>query len=175
MDQHKKIVYKETQRLRQWWVWLLVLGVAIIFWYVFIKQVLLGIEVGDQPVSNPMAIFTWILFGIIPVLFFGTMKYTIEVYNDGVYIQFFPFHWRKRIFLFKDILKAESIPYRISDFGGLGIRLNMVGEIAYNLNGKKAIRLKLKEQTVVIGTNNPKMLKNTLHAYIDFAKGNKRD
>lgn len=60
-------------------------------------------------------------------------------------------------FLFKDICHYESITYNpIKRFGGCGFRLNFVNEIAYSMNGKKGIKLKLKDKTVVvIGTQKP--------------------
>lgn len=38
----------------------------------------------------------------------------------------------------------------------------MKGETAYNMNGKKGIELKLKYETVVIGTQNPDEFKDAL-------------
>ncbi len=87
------------------------------------------------------------------------LKLVIEVRDDRLYIRFMPFHIEYRKFLYKDIKQYEPIIYSpIKRFGGWGIRMNLQGETAYNLNGKQALELKLRNQTVVIGTQKPEEL-----------------
>lgn len=65
--------------------------------------------------------------------------------------------------MFKDIKHYESIIYSpLKRFGGWGIRINLNGETAYNMNGKQGLELKLRNQTVVIGTQNPNEIKKAM-------------
>lgn len=162
------MLYREVQRPRQWWLWGLIIFVSAIFWYIFIKQIFFGIQVGDNPAPDGMVIVIWFVFGVMPPLVATWfLKLIIEIHHDGIYIRFIPFHFRKRKFLFKDLNNFESIAYSIFDFGGLGIRINFDGEIAYNLNGKQAVKLKLVNKTVIIGTEKPVEFKKVLNSLID--------
>lgn len=80
------------------------------------------------------------------------LKLIIEVRTDGIYVRFMPFHLHYRRFLYEDIVSYEPIDYSSTDFGGWGIRVNLKGETAYTMRGKQGVKLKLKSDTVVIGT-----------------------
>lgn len=162
-------LFHETQRFRHFLVWLLILFVALYMWYEFIQQIIFGKTIGSNPTPAAITIVFWVLFGIIfPVFMLGILKLKTEVRNDGIYIRFFPLHLRYKKFLFKDIQHYESITYSpIKRFGGWGIRFNTDGETAYNVKGKKGIELKLKHETVVIGTQKPEEFKRVLDSVID--------
>ena len=164
MSAHNKVLYRETQRIRQIWVWVLILLNVVYMWYWFIKQVIFGVTVGNNPASDAVTIVFWIIFGIVlPVFIIGVIKLVIEVRSDGLYIRFVPFHFKYKQFLFKDIRYYENITYNsLKRFGGWGIRFNLKGETVYSLNGKKGIELKSKYDTVVIGTENPEELRKAM-------------
>ena len=133
-------------------------------WYGFIQQIFFGIPFGDNPAPDVMMVILWITFGIaFPIIMLGMIKLIIEVRDDGLYIRFMPFHIKYRKFLFKDIQHYEPIIYSpLKRFGGSGIRFNLQGETAYSLNGKHGLELKLRNQTVVIGTQKPHELQKAL-------------
>ncbi|MBT2599925.1 MULTISPECIES: DUF6141 family protein [Oceanobacillus] len=166
--QVNQTLFHETQRFRQIWIWILILIIALDMWYEFIQQIIFGKTVGSNPAPDVVTIVFWALFGIIfPVFMLGLLKLRTKVYSDGIYIRFFPLHLRYRKFLFKDIQHYESISYSpIKRFGGWGIRFNTDGETAYNVIGKKGIELKLKHETVVIGTQKPEEFKRVLDSLI---------
>lgn len=157
MGKQEHVVYREVQRPRQIWIWILVIGIAIMMWYGFIQQIILDIPFGDKPAPNGVMIVLWLFFGVIfPVLFIGIMKLIIEVREGGLYIRFIPFHFQYKQYLFKDIQHCESIIYSpLKRFGGLGIRFNTKGEIVYNMSGNQGVELNLRNKTVVIGTRRP--------------------
>lgn len=162
-EERNPIIFYEVQRPRQWWLWVLLLSVAAIFWYIFVKQIFFGIQVGDKPVSDVGVVIIWFIFGVaFPVSILCFVKLVIKIRKDGIYIRFVPFHISDRKFLFKDLKKYEKIPYNAFDFGGWGIRLNLDGEIAYNINGKLGFKLNLDNQTVIIGTQKPDEFKQAL-------------
>ena len=164
MERQAQVVFREVQRPRQIWVWILILGSAALLWYGFIQQVIFDTPFGDKPAPDGVLIVLWLLFGIVfPVLLLGMMKLIIEVREDGLYIRFVPFHFQYKQYLFKDIYHYENINYSpIKRFGGSGIRFNPKGELGYTMDGKQGIELKLRNQTVVIGSRHPEELKKAL-------------
>ena len=164
IENKNKVIYREVQRPRSIWWWLLVLAIAILMWYGFIQQIIFGIPFGDKPAPDVAMVILWLIFGItFPITMLGMVKLIIEVREDGLYIRFMPFHIEYRKFLYKDIKQYEPIIYSpLKRFGGLGIRMNLQGETAYNLNGKQALELKLRNQTVVIGTQKPDEIKKAM-------------
>ncbi|PWA07611.1 hypothetical protein DCC39_16395 [Pueribacillus theae] len=163
MGKHTKVVFREIQRPRQI-LWMLILLQATFMWYWFIQQIIFGVPMGNKPAPDVVTIIFWVIFGIVfPVFMLGIVKLITEVRIDGLYIRFVPFHFKYKQYLFKDILHYESITYSpLKRFGGWGIRFNLNGETAYNMNGKKGIELKLKYNTVVVGTQKPNELKKAL-------------
>jgi len=130
-------------------------------WYGFIQQIIFGIPLGSKPAPDAVLAVLWFIFGIVfPVIMLCLLKLIIEVREDGLYIRFMPFHRQYRPFLYKDIQHYETVIYNpLSRFGGWGIRVNFKGETAYNMSGKQGLELKLRNQTVVIGTQKPEELK----------------
>ncbi|SCM94658.1 Uncharacterized protein BWINRASL_02272 [Bacillus mycoides] len=161
MKQQEHVIFREVQR-SPIWVWRLILGIAILMWYGFIQQIILDTPFGDKPAPNGVLIVLWLFFGIaFPILMLGVLKLIIEVREKGLYVRFVPFQYKQ--YLFKNIHHYECITYSpLKRFGGWGIRFNLNGEKAYNMNGKKGIELKLKYNTVVIGTQKPDELKKAL-------------
>ena len=164
MKQQEQVIFREVQRPRQIWVWILIFGIATLMWYGFIQQIILDTPFGDKPASNGVLIVLWLFFGIaFPVLMLGALKLIVEVREEGLYVRFVPFHVQYKQYLFKNIRHYECITYSpLKRFGGWGIRFNLKGEKAYNMNGKKGIELQLKHNTVVIGTQKPDELKKAL-------------
>ncbi|MCF3943793.1 DUF6141 family protein [Oceanobacillus alkalisoli] len=156
MRKQNHVIYREIQKPRQIWAWVLVMLIALLFWYIFIQQILFGIPIGSKPAPDVILIIAWSLFGVIfPAVMIGFIKLITEVRKDGIYVLFMPFHFHYRNFLYKDIEDYESIDYDLSNFGGWGVRINLKGEKAYTMYGKQGIKLFLKNETVVIGTQKP--------------------
>lgn len=164
MKNPNDVVYREIQRPRQIWFWVLIILAAAYMWYWFFMQIIFDVPIGSNPASDAVTIVVCVIFGIaLPVFMFGLVKLIIEVRNDGLYIRFSPFHFHYKQYLFKDIRHYESITYSpLKRFGGWGVRFNLKDETAYNMNGKKGIELKLKHNTVVIGTQKPDELKKVM-------------
>ncbi|HDR8433327.1 TPA: hypothetical protein QC285_003101 [Bacillus cereus] len=165
MKQEEQVIFREVQR-SPIWVWILILGIAILMWYGFIQQIILDIPFGDKPAPNGVLIVMWLFFGIaFPVLMLGVLKLIIEVREKGLYVRFVPFHFQYKQYLFKNINHYECITYSpLKRFGGWGIRFNLKNEKAYNINGNKGIELKLQYNTVVIGTQKSDELKKALYS-----------
>src|SRR5699024_2548943 len=170
MGNQEKAVYREVQRFRQIWLWILVLFIAVLMWYITIKQIFYGIPMGNNPAPDVLLVIFWLIFGILfPVFMLWICRLTIEVRSSGLYVRFFPFHARFKSFLFKDIITYDAVVYNaLRRFGGWGVRFNAKGEIAYNISGKQGIELQLRNKTVVIiGTQNLTELEKSMHSVGD--------
>ncbi|MDX5348360.1 MAG: hypothetical protein LPJ89_05995 [Hymenobacteraceae bacterium] len=74
----KKIYFKEEQRFRQVWLWVLLAAVAAIFWFGFIWQVVLGHRFGNNPAPNVMLSVTVALVGVgLPLFFYSNKLKTV--------------------------------------------------------------------------------------------------
>ncbi|WP_093726791.1 DUF6141 family protein [Terribacillus halophilus] len=161
------VIYKEVQKPRQPLLLLIVFSIAAIMWIGFIRQVVLGIPVGDKPAPDGVLIVFWIVFGMaLPVILPISIKLIIEVHEDGLYIRYTPFHLHYKKFLFKDIKQYKPLNYRTwKRFGGWGFRVNFNGETGYILSGKQGIELTLKYETIVISTDRPEELKKAMDVF----------
>jgi len=138
---------------------------------VCITQLLLNRPLGGRPMSNVMAVIFWLLFGIgLPALFlFG--KLITEVREDGVYVQYIPFHRGFHRIPFTDIIKCEARTYRpIREYGGWGIRFGSRGR-AYNVSGNRGVQLVFESgKRLLIGSNRPEEFSRAIQTGIGRKK-----
>lgn len=153
------ILYKEVQRFKQFWLWVVILGAAAIFWAGFIYQVVLGGEFGNNPASNVQLIILFLLMGIGFPYFFYQMKLTTIVQPGELKVRFWPFHIKAVRIPLHLVRNYEPISYNpISDYGGWGIRWGFKGK-AYNMSGNKGVLLYFYDRKpLLIGTQEPEEL-----------------
>lgn len=155
--------FSETQRFDQLWIRLIVYPIALLMWYFFVRQVLLGIPVGDDPAPDAFVVVFWLLFGIgLPALFHGIRMET-RVGPGGVHLRHFPFHRQFLRWPFEEIRSAHARTYRpLAEYGGWGIRIGSKGW-AYNVKGVRGVQLELSSgQRVLIGSQQPDALAATI-------------
>lgn len=145
-------MFRETQRMRQWW--LIVLMLAVTLFTVF------GIWTSrnEEKWWNLLVPITILMLTNV-LIFSMTLRTWID--TEGVAFSYMPL-LRKRIFEWKDIEKAEIIQYSMWEAGGYGIRLGAHGW-TYNTSGNMGLKLKLKSgKTLLIGTQKAEELKEIL-------------
>jgi hypothetical protein len=151
-------VFRETQRLRQAWVIGLSLTPALLAWYVFVVQILLGQEVGTNPAPDWAV---WLIFALVgvglPLLVFSA-RLSLHVDDACLDIHYFPF-LRRDIFIW-DIASAEAVTYRpMRLFWGWGIRWSPSQGWAYTARGHHGVRVTLKDgRRLLIGSQRPNEL-----------------
>ncbi len=143
-----KIEFKEKQKFTQWWLWLILLSVAIFSVWGVYKQFILGEKFGNNPMPNfGFLVFLVFLFFIIGLVFFMRLK--TEIDQNEIRVNFFPFV--KKNFKWNDIKKAEVLNYGF--VGGWGIRLWTKYGTAYNTKGNKGLAIELfNGKKYLIGT-----------------------
>ncbi len=166
MKQRGPVIYREVQRPRLIWLWMVILPVAAFFWYCFIKQVIFGLPVGNKPAPDVALVIFWIIFSIGLPAFFKKMKLVTEVRKNGLYIRYVPFYPGYREFLFKDIDQYVRVTYSpVKRFGGWGVRFNTEGETGYIVSGNEGIELLMADgNIIVLGTQNASRLMEAIES-----------
>lgn len=158
----KEVLFSETQKFRQWWLWLVMLLIFGILLFIVFK-----IMDRDKLEDNmiPLTITGLsVLFVLLPtaVLLFN-LKLETRVKEDGIYVRFFPFHLTFKEYKWNDISKSFVRQYNpLSEFGGWGLRFGPGGK-AFNVSGNKGLQLEFRDnKKLLIGTNKPDELVEAL-------------
>lgn len=150
--------YREVQYMRHiWWVMLLVLGIALLMWWGFIQQIVLGEPWGSNPGPDWIMWLTWLIFGIgFPVAFYF-MRMIVAVMDDHVSIRYVPL--AKRDISFTEIVEVKARTYSpIREYGGWGIR-GIGKRKAYNVSGNRGVEVTLFDgRSILIGSQKPEEL-----------------
>jgi hypothetical protein len=143
--------YREEQRFRQWWIWLLVGFLAALQWWGFVQQILLGQPWGDRPAPDWMMILLWLAFGIGMPLFFLYLRLIVTVTEETVDIHYRPL--TRRTIPVADLTRVEARTYSpLREYGGWGIR-GLGSNRAYNVRGDQGVELTLLDgRKVLIGS-----------------------
>ena len=136
-------IYREVQRFRQAWIWIIILAITGMQWVAAVEQLLFKRPFGDNPMQDiPLAIY-WLIFGVgLPALLFFSQLIT-EIRDDGIYIRFSPFHRTFRRIAFSEIKQCKVLNYLpIRDYGGWGIRVRRKGKV-FNVSGDRGVQIEL--------------------------------
>lgn len=135
------ILFWEQQRFKQFWLWVVLLSVAAIFWAGFVSQILLDGDFGNNPVSDVQVIVLFVLMGLGFPIFFYSMRLTTVVQPGELQVRFWPFHVRPKRIPLHSVRDYERVTYNpIRDYGGWGIRWGFRGK-AYNMSGNEGVQL----------------------------------
>lgn len=160
--------FREEQRFRQLWTWLVIGFVATLQWWGFIQQILLGQPWGDNPGPDWMMVLFWLVFGIGFPLFFLYLRLVVTVTDEVIDIRFYPL--TRRTIPIADVQHVEARTYSaIGEYGGWGIRGLTGSNRAYNVSGNRGVELVLSDgRKVLIGSQRA----DALELAIVTAQGN---
>ena len=125
----------------------------------------LGLLLLFAPQSSQPPSVGLVLVGGPSLLMVASLK--TEVSNDGVlYVGFHPMRRGRRRIPVHAVVHAEAVTYApVGDFGGWGWRVGWGGEVAYNVHGRKGVRLTLdRNRTLLVGSQCPDDLVRALQA-----------
>jgi hypothetical protein len=159
---NNEILFSETQKFRQWWLWLIILGTNVI-----IILVLGGILKSDADIKDMSGteLFLVTLVGpVVSILFLIIPKLETRIQEDGIYVRFFPFHLSFRHYSWTDISKAYVRKYSpLREYGGWGIRFGFGNGKAFNVRGNNGLQIEFNnKRKLLIGTNKPEELEAVL-------------
>jgi len=152
-----KIFFSESQRFRQWWIWLLIAGIGIS----------IGISIYQQ-IKVSMSIETLaplIVLSLVIILLLSLRLDTL-IKEDGIYVRFFPFRLKYKHYDWDNIKQLYIRKYSpIAEYGGWGIRYGLFGKgMAYNVSGNMGLQIVFtNDKKLLIGTKKPEELKYTLN------------
>ena len=137
------ILFTETQRFTQKWIWALLIAIVV---FVsgptivgFVKQLFLGQPFGNSPMSNSGVIILTIVNVIIPVaplVLFAYLKLETIIRKDGVYVRFLPFQTGYKYYDWNDLTQCYVRQYHpVGEYGGWGLR-GIGKNRALNVSGK---------------------------------------
>lgn len=158
-----EVLFTEQQRFRQWWLWLIVSGVAGIAVVSTVKRIM------DHAYHPGNYIALLILPGIMvlfAVLFFLCRLDTI-IKSDGIDVRFYPFHLRFKHYPWSSITKAYTRLYApLTEYGGWGLRFGVFGKgTAFNVSGNMGLQLEfINGSKLLIGTRKPEQINTVLHS-----------
>lgn len=160
-----EILFTERQKFRQWWLWLILLGINSFFLFGVFKQVVYGQQFGNEPMSNTGLIVVSGIVILISLLLLNCRLDTI-IKKEGIYVRFFPFHLKFKYYAWDRLIKSFVREYSpISEYGGWGLRLGLFGKgTALNISGNKGFQLEFTDnKKLLIGTNKSDELTETLN------------
>jgi|SRR5690554_309086 len=158
----QKILFQETQRFKQWWIWLIhILILAVFFTGIYI-QIINGEPFGDKPMSD-LGLIISSVFMLLLVLLFLSFSLKTQITQSKIYFKFFPFHIKEREYLISDIQEMKVVKYSpIGEYGGWGIR-GFGSDKAFNVKGNMGLRILFKDGTKrLIGTQKPEELQKII-------------
>lgn len=159
-----KILFSERQKFKQWWLWLIMIGINALFLFGVFMQLISGQQFGDKPISNVGLLIAAGITIALTLLFLNFRLDTI-IKNDGIYVRFFPFHVRFKHYSWDILSKSFVRQYSaLTEYGGWGLRFGLFGKgTAYNVSGDKGLQLEFADKKkLLIGTNKPNELTETL-------------
>ena len=158
----KKILFREVQKFRTWWLWLILAGTfgssVVPLWYGLWLQLTTGEPWGNHPADDltlgiVTLLITLLMGGLL--LMFMTMQLETEITTEGISFRYRPLVRKWRTIPIEDIMRFEAGTYRpIADYGGWGVRQGFGKKgRAYNVSGNLGLTIFLKNgKKVLLGT-----------------------
>lgn len=158
----KTIRFTETQKFKQWWIWLLLIAFSAGSLFTLYYQIAFEKPVGDNPMSDVGLLFVTILMILLNVLFYS-FKLETRIDEEGIHVRFFPFHLKFRSYRWSDMTGCYVRQYSpIGEYGGWGIK-GWKSDRAFNVSGNLGIQITFSDgRKLLIGTNSPKLAEEVI-------------
>ena len=168
-------IFREQQKFRQTWLWLLLVVSGIPTMTIagsgLYVQLVLHRPFGNNPMNDTglivvSACMFLVMGGIFALFLFARLDTAID--REGIRMRFPPLVLTEKLFRWGDIESCEVVRYSpIGDYGGWGIRSGRQGK-AYNVSGDRGLRIHLKTgKSILIGTQKAEELSAWLQSFRD--------
>ncbi|MCE2777433.1 MAG: hypothetical protein LW824_07355 [Algoriphagus sp.] len=152
-----QVLFQETQRFRQIWIWALILGISgVSLSSLFFLEDKPPLNFGDIAFPIGMILLLNILF--------LSFTLTTRIEGDSLSYRFFPFT-RWRTFRFEEIETLDLVEYNgLWEYGGWGIKWN--GDSwSYTTGGKWGILVKTTNKKFLLGTQKPEQVRQVIDGF----------
>lgn len=151
MENH--ILFTETQRIKQWWLWLILIFINGMNVWVLIKKYIYKEPFTNTPYHSYTGAEIATLITLLVTVLFLIMKLETVIKTDEIEVRFFPFHLSFRQYPSNTIESAFVRTYKpLAEYGGWGIRIGFAGK-AFNVSGSYGIQLIFKDgRKLLVGT-----------------------
>ena len=148
-------IYKETQQIRQVWIWAILLTVTGIAGGTMIYQLINDTQTSLGELILPVGVLVF-----VNGLFFS-MRLTTRLDASSLTFTYFPF-LRKKVYPLSELASMELIAYNgLLEYGGWGIKWN--GDCwSYTTGGTHGILVKTKDKKFLLGTQHPTEVKKVI-------------
>ena len=159
--------FKEEQFFTQWWLWIILIGIAILPLFDIVKYLLREVE--STKTISAVGIIGYYLFVFAIIGLFLFMRLKTEIDQKEIRMQFGPF-LKKRV-SWEEIKSVKIVNYGF--VGGWGIRLGTKYGTIYNTKGNKGLALELLNgKRFLIGTQKEIEMKKVVDKFRDKMESN---
>lgn len=154
------VYFYEKQRFNQWWLWLILFAPQAVMVGIFVVQY------QTSHVFPKEALYGYLPLLVISVVMLGFTKLETKITEDGIYVRFFPFHFRYHFFAWNAISRKYVREYKpLAEYGGWGIR-GVGKNMAFNVKGNMGLQLELQDgKRKLIGTQQAEELESVLKRF----------
>ncbi len=104
---NQSLLFAETQKFKQWWIWVILIGINGTILFGIYQQLFLDQQFGNNPLSDVGLIVTGIFISLLTIVFL-LFKLETQIKEDGIYVRFFPIHISFRFYTWESISKHRS-------------------------------------------------------------------
>jgi len=138
--------FKETQRFRQWWLWLLLLFVVMVS---IVAPIYKMQHYSGGVAFGPIAIQSVAV--VLIIVLFRLLKLETRIDESGIHYRYPPFINKERKIGWEQLKDAFVRVYSpIGDYGGWGLRTGLGRGGAYNVSGNVGLQLIFKDGTQLL-------------------------
>lgn len=154
--------YYENIGIRNFLLWIVLIGLVLFFTFSSVAQIVLGIPVGDNPMPN-WALIVGALFTAFLTVLMAQTRLSVEINRETIKINFgalgqHSLNWSE----------VKQVQVKKPPLSGIGKKQRGPQEIIYNVGAKEALKLELKDgRTIWASTRQVSNLK-------DYLKGIKK-
>lgn len=171
------IYFKETQRFKNWWAWLAVAALNVLFIYAIVQQVIIGKGFGPKPAPGYVLILVEV-FLLLFLFFLMSIKLKTKITDTGIYYRFYPFQFKEIIIEWYELRDAYIRHYNsFYEYGGRGLRTGTekTGK-AVNTSASSDQGLQLEfinGKLLLIGTRKPAEIQTIIDTMMAVGKINR--
>jgi hypothetical protein len=166
-----KILFREVQRFRQTWLWVM-MGIPPIIAICGIGVAAFVSGASHKPVKamDPIALVAGVVgvLGYVSVLvLMHVCNLCVEVRETGLFVRYFPFHLSFHRIPLEDVKSFQPVIYRpILEYGGWGIKYGWKSK-AYSVSGNRGVKLEFYSgRSLLIGSHKPEKMAEALSLII---------